>query len=370
MPIPAQVQNLFGAFDSKHLDRPVNDFDQPDLYAAISLVLAQYSGLVTEVLSVLADTTTVAKERVPFGGMGGGMLQPSAELGRVLATRPRRGAFFDVGYPIGRFGDRAIFTAEWLLRNTLRDVAIKTTDAIIKDYETLMRYVLNAVFQNVNYDFNDDEVLGQNLGIVGVKRLLNADGTPGIAIVNGRQVPLATKNHYKVSGTAGYTDAAFILAYNALRDVGMSDDVVFFISEDDKDAVTALPSFISVDTRDRNIIYPAGTEPMTAIVRNPKAIGRIKDKGEVIPLQFLPAGYMAATDRNADRPAVIRESDLPQLRGFRLTDQDNEAAIDTNQTITSKFWSRIFGVGVRNRANMVIVQITTDAVYTPPNFGV
>jgi hypothetical protein len=298
------------------------------------------------------------------------MLQPTAELGRVLATKPRKGAVFDVGYPIDRFGDRAIFTAEWLLRNTLRDIAVKTTDAIIKDFNTLMRHVLNAVFQNVNYNFNDDEVLGQNLGIVGVKRLLNADGTQAVAIIRGREVPLGARNHYKVSGTAGWTDNAFIIAYNALRDVGLDNDVVFFISEDDKDAVSALPSFISKDTRDALIIYPAGTEPMTAIVRNPTAIGRIKDKGEVIPLQFLPAGYMAATDRNADRPAVIRESDIPQLRGFRLTDSEDEAAIDTMQTVTNKLWSRIFGVGVRNRANMVIVQITVNPAYTPPNFGI
>src|ERR1044071_2108546 len=91
MAIPSVYPTLFGDLDSRDfLDRPVAEIPPPDLFDAVQKALDIYSGLTADVVSVLAETSTVAKERYDanlLGGADSGMLQPRGEYGKVLATR-------------------------------------------------------------------------------------------------------------------------------------------------------------------------------------------------------------------------------------------------------------------------------------------
>src|ERR1051325_10114641 len=91
MAIPSVYPTLFGDLDSRDLmDRPVPVLPPADLFDAVQKALDIYSGLTQDVISVLAETTTVAKERFDasmLGGADSGMLQPRGEYGKVLATR-------------------------------------------------------------------------------------------------------------------------------------------------------------------------------------------------------------------------------------------------------------------------------------------
>jgi hypothetical protein len=392
MAIPKiQYPTIFGDLDSRDLmDRPVPEVPPADLFDAIEKALAIYNELATDVVSTFALTSTIAKERFDasmLGGADSALLQPRGEYGRVLATQiaQEQGAesAFEVGYPIFAYGDRGMFTPEFLLRSTVRDVNNKTFDAMIRDSNTLFRYVLNANFQNENYDFTDDKVLGQNLGTYNVKRLLNADDIPGVfKKFDGAIVPFNTLNAYKVSGSAVFTNSTFAMAHDYLTDLGMDTDIIYLISKADEAAVRLLTDFVPFDPlpasiNDPNIVEPppiSGTivpEPRS-LVRTQRSIGRIRsadgNSGEVIVLPWMFAGYLFAMDRAAEKPVVIRESDLAELRGFRLVSEDGMSpAIGGDKIIVNKFWQRVFGAGVRNRANGVIVQITVNAVYTPPS---
>src|SRR5688572_11856469 len=131
MAIPKiQYPTIFGDLDSRDLmDRPVPEVPPADLFDAIEKALAIYNELATDVVSTFAVTSTVAKERFDasmLGGADSALLQPRGEYGRVLATQiaQEQGAesAFEVGYPIFAYGDRGMFTPEFLLRSTVRDV--------------------------------------------------------------------------------------------------------------------------------------------------------------------------------------------------------------------------------------------------------
>lgn len=384
MPTPNRIPNLFGNFDSRDLVRPAVEIPQPDLLAQIQQVLDMYSNLANDIIGVLADRTTEVKEMFVFGAGGdhNGTLQEASEYSNPLATRPSIAGtvgVFDVGYPIKRYADRAMWTPEWLLRATVGDVNEKTYDAIIKDYNTLFRDVLKGVFQTNNYNFVDDAVIGRGFGTVGVKRLLNADGGNDRVYINGIPTNVGAINNYKVSGTAGWTNGAFTTARDGLKALGLDNDIVFFVSKNSADDIVLLSDFVPVnyaDTEDPNIIeYMSIADqnvyvpPPRAIVKSPRAIGRMRNAGEVIVIPWMPDDYLFAMDRTAERPVVIRESDLTSLHGFQLVAQDGMTpALGGDQLIVNKFWRRIFGVGVRNRANGIIMQITTNGTYTAPSF--
>lgn len=370
MPIPTNYPNIFGNYDSRDLVRPVLEVGQADIYKQIREVLAAYEETTNAVIGTLADRGTTITENYAYGA-GGGFLQPSAEFGQRLATRVEYGEF-QVGYPIARYSDRAMFTPEYLLRATVADVQAKTVDALIKDQNTLWRGVVAAMFDNTNYSFVDPADIGGGQGTLGVKRLFNADSSEGHIFVNGVQVDIGTLNHYKTSGSGSFNTAAFTLAKTTLKDVGLGSDVVYFISEADELTVRALADFIPVDPDNGlTIAYNPLLQPTRSIVKNPKAIGVIKNLGEVVMLSFIPTGYIVAMDRNADKPVFIRESDLAELRGFKLTGDEvvsENSVLDGPNPMLNKYWSRIFGAGVRNRANAVVVQITASGSYTAPTF--
>jgi hypothetical protein len=381
MPILSTVPNIFGDLDSRDLVRPVLEFGQPDLYIRLRQALAYYNQTADAILGLLANRTTTVQERFPFGTIGGGLLQPGAELGRALAVRPNQGAEFDVAYPIDRFRTRAIFTPEYLLRATVADVQAVTVQALIDDFNTMFRTTLAALFDNANYTFIDPKDIGAGAGTLTIRRLFNADGTTGnIYMGNGRLVNMASLNHYKVSGNAAFTNSAFLLARDTLKNVGLNGNIILFISEDDADDVSLLSDFVGAENafaydnygigRDPNITVPPGSETPRAIVTYPRAIGRIRNAGQVVTLPWMPSGYIFAMDATSDRPLVVRESDLAQLRGFRLTGNDvvGDPPLDGPDPILNKYWERVFGVGVRNRGNGVVVQITASGTYTAPTF--
>jgi len=247
MPTPNRIPNLFGNFDSRDLVRPAVEIPQPDLLAQIQDVLTLYSDLANDIMGVLADRTLLVKEQFVFGAGGdhNGVLQPAAEYTNALATRPAIAGtvgVFDVGFPIDRYRDRVMWTPEYLLRATLGDINEKTFDALIKDYNTLFREVLKAVFEKDNYTFTDDKVIGLGFGDVGVKRLLNADGGNQRVYINGIPTNVGAMNNYKVSGTAGFVNGTFTIARDALKALGLDNDIVFFVSKADADDIVLLSS--------------------------------------------------------------------------------------------------------------------------------
>jgi hypothetical protein len=392
MAIPlVQYPTLFGDLDSRDLmDRPVQDVEPEELFDAVEAAADMYNELAADVVSILAVTTQVAKERYDAGMLGGadsGLLQPRGEYGKVLATQIAGGegleTAFEVGYPLGPFGDRGMFTPEFLIRATVRQVNNKTFDAMLRDANTLFRHVLQALLEKDNYPYTDDKVFGQGLGTYGVKRLLNADDIPGvIKQPDGTTIELGQLNAYKVSGSAAFTNATFAMAHDYLTSVGMANDIIYIISPADQAVVRALTDFVPFDPEqdvftDPNIVDPPVidgviTEPSRAIVKSPRSIGRMRaadgNSGEVVVIPWMFSGYLLAMDRSADKPVVIRESDLAQLRGFKLVDADGMTpAIGGDKVIANKFFQRVFGCGVRNRANGVVIQITQNATYTAPS---
>lgn len=385
---PTQLPNVLGTFDSRDLDAPIISVPAERTFDGIQQLLALYNGLLLQTIDLFADYTLIAKETYEFASPAneGGLLQPVGEYAPSLLTQSAISATagaFEVGYPIFRRGTGAGFTPEFLQRSTLDKLNRHVYEALLKDYNTQVRYLLAALFRNTNYTFKDDKVIGQGLGTYSVKRLLNADGDGERAYINGTLTDLGAKNHYKTSGTSGWTNGVFTMIKQTLSDVALDNDIVIMVSKASAEAIAQnCSNFVPASLpEDDKYIVPNGfnalsvnnqnayTPPVRAIVSAPNAVGRVRDVGEIIVIPFLPDNYAVALDRSADKPLAIRECDLAALRGFRLTADDGLVPqLGGNKSLLAKRWERIFGVGVRNRANGVVVQITTNGSYTAPNF--
>lgn len=352
--------NIFGSYEFADLIRiPVLSLTEGDIYAALQEFAAAESAALDLLISSLADFGSNVSES--FGAVSGGQLQKVGEGARGEATR--RGGKYTVEFPIEAFEDRKIYTPEYLEEATLADLNADVVDAAIKDINTVFTAVFNSFTAAVNYIHDDDPWPGSRTGAHTVRRLANNDGQVGSAFANGALVPLATTNNYKVSGTAGITYGAFTTIRDVLKAQGHGGDIVYICSLNDASTIPGLltTNFIRVPDVKLSIL-PTTQVP---IVESPRAIGRVADAGELQAWPHWPDGYLFGFDRSKPKPVRIRQHADAAKRGFRLVADETRGGERPGRPLVNKYWQRIFGAGVRNRFNGVMMKITTGA-YTDP----
>lgn len=92
----------------------------------------------------------------------------------------------------------------------------------------------------------------------------------------------------------------------------------------------------------------------------------------IIETSYLPSGYVVIVATGGpdalSNTVAVRSHPNPAYQGLRLIPGPN-----TTYPLVESFSARSFGVGVRHRGSAVVLQVTTDASYTPPTkaqFGI
>jgi hypothetical protein len=354
--------NIFGQYAFADLPSiAVADLSQDDLYSQLQAFAAEESRMLSQLVAAVADEGSNVKES--FGYVAGGQLQRIGEMAQPEATR--RGGKWDVAYPLYAWGDRKIYTPEYLERASLADLNADVVEATLKDVNTVLAVVFDAFSNKTNKAYDDDPWPGDKTGAHTVRRLANADAQVGYAYFNGQQVALATAQHYKTSGAATIAVGAFETIRDTLQAVGNGDDIVYFVSYNTGETLkggTLGADFVPVPDPKLSILPTV----QTPIVASPRAIGRVAN-GEVQVWPHFPDGYIFGYDRSKPRPVRVRIPTRAGDRGFRLVADESRGGDRPGKPLVNKYWQRIFGAGVRNRLNGVMMQITTSGAYTNPS---
>lgn len=369
--------NTFGQYLFGDL-MPLNVLDVTvDRYwNAMQEFVAAENQFLDQIMGILAETGT--QPQIGFGTSIGGEMHRMGTLGSVEATR--MGAKWYVGFPIYAYGNKQIYEVPWLKRAKMGDLAASILNATLQDIETVIKELLRALTDNVNITFADTDWPGMNAQTPGstaplnVRRLANADGSAGSVWYGGREIALATLNHYLVSGAANPAVAAFKLIYDALRNVNHDNQIKFAVSRATADYVQdnfGADFIMPVEILQRNLAQDfmgkyaiAGSQPLLG--DGIRTRGRIKHYGEMVEWPHFPDGYIFGYDASKPAPLRRRISDLADEQGFGLAPADPNMPDVQTHPLVRKQWRRIQGFGTQNRVNGVMVQITTNGAYTAP----
>jgi hypothetical protein len=325
---------------------------------AINLAVAAYNDEINAMLSLFADTTTLATER--YAQISDNVLQPLDNNGRALPVKPS--GYNDVGYPL--FSAGSAWGANYVTRvkMTVADAERATAMMIRGDRNWMRRQILAGLFSFAAYDFVDPL-----LGTISVKPLALASETTvtygtvaGSAAADGHQLTQAN-----AIGASG--DNPFPLIYAELTEHPQnSGDVIVFIPTALKATTVALATFNSV--ADPNITPGSGSDTLTGSLgaTYPGKLIGYEDSGVwIVEWTALPATHMVAVTTGGDRPLAMRQDPEPELQGFnRVADRDDHPFYESQ-------WLRRAGFGARNRVGAVVYRVGNGTYdepsgYTPP----
>jgi hypothetical protein len=355
------MTTFYGLFSTQDLDTPINQVGQEVVYDRVQQVVAAHNEFLRQAMSTFVsdEATTIWQEE--FALPGGGYLQDLDEFGRPAATKP--GGSWTVAYPLWIRGDQKAFTRRAAGLMTVRRMGAFISDTLIKDTNTRRRDLLRTLFRNVNYDFRD--ISGH--GTLAIKALANQDGTLYPKAVDSDASAEAQAQHYITSGYAASaisdTNNPVITIVNLLATTLGQGNVAIFVRSNTTalTKIKALADYAPV--RDGNIIVGSASD--TAI--NPPTglpgivVGRT-DNAWIIAYDWIPENYLLGIDLDKERPIKIRVD--PEGQG--LTRGLSLVAEDLNFPIQSLYYENVYGMGVSNRLNGVVMELTADATYDIP----
>lgn len=355
------MTTFYGLFSTADLDSPINDVGQLVVYDRIQeLVNAHNANLEKAMSAFVSDpATTVWQEE--FKLPGGGYMQDLDEFGRPAATKP--GGSWTVAYPLWIRGDQKAFTRRAAGLMTVREMGAFLSDTLIKDTNTRRRDLLRTLFRNVNYNFKD--ISGH--GTLGIKALANQDGTLYPNAVDSDAAAEAEAQHYITSGYAvgdiSDTNNPIVTIVNLLSSTLGQGNVVIFVRSNST-ALTEIKALADyAPLRSGNVIVGSGeTTAINPPVGLPGIVQGYVDNAWIVAYDWIPANYLLGIDLDKERPIKIRVDPVaPGLtRGLSLV------AEDMNFPIQSLYYENVYGMGVSNRLNGVVMELTADATYDIP----
>lgn len=320
---------------------------------AIAASAAEYSRMIGEAVSALADRTTLAKERYQLPGSG--TLQPIDEFGIPLPVRPA--GYYDVAYPI--FGGGTAFGRN-RVTSALETVADMNRDQVLaeqQDADWMVRHMLAALFDNVAWTYSDPL-----LGNLTVQPLaITSDGVQYVATGG----VAATAQHY-LAQTAAIADATnpYTTGYNLLSKYpsNVGRDIVAFIPTNLVATTEALTEFVEV--LDPDIRVGANTAVLQASGEGLKAMGDMVrgkvSKVWVVEWKRLPDNNILFVV-DGRPPLAMRQYDAAQLQGFFPEFHSPDGAR------IERRYLRYAGFGVRDRVAAAIIQVSgSDTTYDIP----
>lgn len=303
--------------------------------------------------------------------LSGAKFERASEYGEPRGARQKPSSF-SLGYDFGWYDLANRYTWQFLADADAAQVNANHSAALQGHNELVFTLVLSALYSNVNRETDID---GQ---IIAVKALYNADGTvPPTYKTNTFD---GTHNHYMVSGA------------NVI-DSGDLDDLFEQLRHHGYDKSNGVQQIVAVNSREGKVIrtfrvangdtydfIPAAGEPMDQILDPGQQVGgggrisstfrglrAIGTYGEMIIVEddLFPVGYVlnvgSGGAANLNNPVGIREHKNAALRGLRLV-----KGRDADYPLIDSFYNVGLGTGIRQRGGAAVMQITTNASYTPP----
>lgn len=352
------IYGVLGLNDNDNV--ALNTFGQDVIYDAVQQVLAQHNADVEAASSVFIERQT-ENHTLLYKLPGGGRLQKLG--GKAQAGAVKASGEWSVSFPLEDFGDQ--IAADRIAYAYMNTEALQRhlNTVMIRNVNTVRYEILRAILHGASRTFKDELY-----GDLTIQPLASGDSVvypPVLGAEDG-----ATENHYLVSG---YDATAISDANNPYETLANEleehfgapsggSNLVAFIHHDEVAETKALADFDEVPDRfvrpGNDTAVPEGLPANTP----GRIIGRVSGMW-VSEWRWVPSGYIVAMHLDAPKPLIQRVdptfTGLP--RGLQLVAESDR------YPFTQSHYEHRFGVGVGNRLNGVVMQLTTNASYSAPS---
>lgn len=328
----------------------VAQFGEDRAWASIEVALAARNQQVADLKSTLVEVSTDQQR-----AYGGGDVKSMVELDQWgLPDSQKITAGVTVGFPLRRYGNTLQWTRQWMMSNSVAQLAAEVQAIMDADAANILRAIKVAVFTSTSATFVDK--LGLPAGVsLPLKPFLNNDSLAVPVGPNG-EVFATSHNHY--IGSATLTAAAVTSLIVTVQEHYNSGTPVLYISQTDEAAFRALTGFVAdVDVRvhqSTTANYAASLDMANLYDRRIGVFGA----AEVWIKPWMIANYIFCYIQGAPVPLVMR---VPpnELANLQLMFQDDR------HPLYAQGYERQFGISAWNRTNGAVLYFA-NATYAIP----
>jgi hypothetical protein len=319
---------------------------------AVQESVAEHTANVNALLSAMVQRTT--DHQIQFRLPGTGTLQPLDQDG--IPTPVVEQGHYTVAFPIQ--GGGTAWGTNRVTRElmTVEEANEYTLESIKRDSDWMRRHVLAAVFDNVSWNYTDEQY-----GVLAVQPLANGDAVTYVRAGTGLA---ATDDHY-LAQAAGIADASnpFPTIYRELMEhPSNAGPVVVYAPTNLVDSIVGLTSFVPVADPDIRIGVATDTlAGQLSLGLGDEVLGKV-DKCWVVEWRSLPDNYMIAHAQGAGAFVAQREYPVAALQGLFVEDHSPDGARLEMRMI------RYAGFGVINRVAALAYRIGNAAYAIPAGF--
>lgn len=330
------------------------------LNEAIQNDLAVHNQRVEEMLREIAE---ISPERsTVYGTNAEGEMHKKDEFSRGPTQKISRGG--KVEFPLDGFQFAVGWTAEFLRRATVQDMALKTIASRQAHLRRIQVDIKEALFGPTNYTSVDRLVDSNELA---VKRLVNADSAAIPSGPNGEDFDGSTHTHYDAIDWGAATAAARKTALETqIADVtehGHGDDVRLYINQAQEADVRALDGFEPLLVP--NIIPGTSADRAAGTLDITRATNRLIGFFNGFPVwtkPWVPANYtFAFSAGDPGKTLRFRVSNIAGEQGLFI------AGEIITHPLQAQYMEAFHGVGVKTRTNGAVLYLG-GATYVAPTF--
>lgn len=334
----------------------VVEFGEDRAWDSIAAALAAHNAQVDDMLGTLVERTTDVRRA--YGTTDAKTMQELDQWGQGDAQKITAGVAVD--FPLRRYGDSLQWTRQWMMSNTVAQLAAEVAAIMDADRLNFQRAVKRAIYGPTNTTFVDKLGVPANISL-NVKAFVNADSA-GIPVgPNGETFNGASHTHFLATASLVAANlTALILTVQEHYNTGVP---VVYINSADEAAVRALTGFQPAYDQ-RLVIADTVTRPARGL-----EMANLYDRfigyfgaAEIWIKPWVLASYFFAYVQGQPVPLVMR---VPTFGGL---DQLALMAEDERYPLRARTYERQFGIGVWNRTNGAILY-TGGGAYVAPTIN-
>lgn len=321
----------------------VVDYGEDQAWNSISKSLDAHNSQLAEMLRGFVDRTT--DTRRSYGTGDTKTFDVLDQWGAPDAQKISAAATVD--FPLDRFGNALQWTRQWMISNTVEQLAAEVKAILDGDRNNVIRQIKRAIYLSSNYTFTDKLGNPANVALA-VKAFANNDGS-GYPVGPNGETFATSHTHYLANATLT-TTAATSLITAVQEHVNVGTPVVVINSADEATwrSLTGFTAYVDA----RLSLNANANQPFARLDYSDlynRAIG-IYGNAEIRIRPWAVSGYAFAYVENQPPVLAMRVPSLaPGLGDLQLV------ADDERYPLRAKTYERQFGVGVWNRVGGAVL---------------
>jgi hypothetical protein len=339
------------------------------IWAEVAAVVKAWNAERSALTNLLTFNTTNSADAIPQSRSADSM-EESSEFGEPVAFRPPS-EYHLMGYDFRDYDAASRWTWKFLRDSSAEQVRAVMNYALEADNRLTTGTILQRLF---------DPTSGENNFGAPVYGLYNNDGQQPPAYL-GREFA-SSHQHYLVSESDTIDPGDLRDAMKAVTEHGFGTEpnsrLLALMNPAQAEVVTQFKAGEETNGVVSNFDYIPSAGASAYFSPNeivgqvaPESFNGLKVQGSfgpawVIQSDFVPEGYFAVVStygpNSVDNLMGFREHIQPQYRGFRVI-----PGTTPGYPISSAFFARAFGVGVRRRGQASVTQIKSSGTYDIPS---